>query len=64
MASMQITFPMAAPNGERFAPEAFSSSIGKVVAISYNGQPIGNGRILRAVVSTDGTITEVTYETV
>jgi hypothetical protein len=46
----------------RFAPEAFTAQLWKVVPLKFNGEAIGSARVIAAEVSEDGYSVEFTYE--
>lgn len=58
---MRIRFTMQAPDGERFAPTAFDSQIGKVVPV-LGDAGVSRGTLLEAEVAADGASAELTVE--
>lgn len=59
---MKVSFTHRAEEGEVFAPDAFTRSIGQTVAVSYPGGDSGTGTLLDAVVSEDGRSAEIKLE--
>jgi hypothetical protein len=57
-----VTFSHRTAEGERFAPGAFASRIGKLVPITMEDATIATARILSIDVSSDGSAVSVTYE--
>lgn len=51
-----------APEHHTFAPDVFSSQIGKVVPLKVEGRQIDNCKVVAAVVSEDGSSVNLTLE--
>lgn len=63
MTTRKVKYSQPAPPGERFAPDAFASQIGKTVPLTLEGSPAERDcKVLGAEVSEDGTSVEMTFE--
>lgn len=58
---MKATIVVRASPGERYAQDAFGTSIGKRVPLTVLGASAGEVTILSAQVSADGTSVELTF---
>lgn len=58
---MRITFTMCVEPGDRFAPSAFESQIGKIVPF-LSGSGVTRATLLAAKVAADGTEAVLTFD--
>lgn len=60
---LQFAFRQLAAPGERYAPEAFDSQIGRTVSVKADGVLIGTGKLVKAEVEEGGLSVFLTLET-
>lgn len=51
-----------APEGARFAPDAFAAQVGTAVPFTVSGQPHGEATVVAAEVAADGSSVRLTFE--
>lgn len=59
---LQFAFRQLALPGERYAPEAFDTQIGRTIAIKADGKMLGTGKLIAAKVEEDGLSVFLTLE--